>query len=146
MQDLPHLYSVTVEGNATDHLSVDKASLPTLTVAPPVEFDGPGDQWSPEELLLASVSTCLVLSFRAIARAGRLEWSDIACESEGELAKHEGKVCFTRVLTKVKLTIPEGTDRDNAEKLLHKADKNCFISNSLSCESHLECEIATAGT
>ena len=36
--------------------------------APPKEFDGPGDQWSPEQLLTAAVADCFVLNFRTMTR------------------------------------------------------------------------------
>jgi hypothetical protein len=33
----------------------------------PREFDGRGNQWSPESLLAAALADCFVLSFRAVA-------------------------------------------------------------------------------
>jgi organic hydroperoxide reductase OsmC/OhrA len=36
--------------------------LPDLRSAPPLGFDGPGDAWSPEHLLLAAVETCFLFT------------------------------------------------------------------------------------
>ena len=36
---------------------------PDLTVATPPEFGGPAGVWSPEELLVASVGSCLLSTF-----------------------------------------------------------------------------------
>ena len=118
MKELPHNYSVTVEGTPEGLLSAANEHLPALKVAPPVEFDGPGDQWSPEELLMAALANCLVLSFRAIASASKFEWLSIDCEANGELDRVERKMLFTRVETRVKLRIPSAADREKAEKLL----------------------------
>lgn len=145
MKDLPHLYRVTSEGKSTGNLITRAENLPDMPVAPPLQFGGPGDQWSPEDLLMASVSSCLVLSFRAIAKASKFEWSAIECESEGVLDKIERKVQFTGILSKVKLLIPASESKEKAEKLLHKADASCLVSNSLSCMSRLECEIEFGG-
>lgn len=141
MKDLPHLYTVSSAGSAAGNLTARADNLPDITVAPPTGFGGPGDQWSPEDLFMASIANCFVLSFRAIASASKLEWHTIECESEGVLDKIERKILFTKVSSKVKLTIPNGEDRDKAEKLLNKAEDSCLISNSISCEAHIEIEI-----
>ena len=144
MKNLPHSYHVNVTGAKTDNLLVTADQLAPITVAPPAEFDGPGDQWSPESLLLASVSSCLVLSFRAISKASSLNWLAIECQSEGELDKVDRKILFTRVTTKAKLTLAAGESEQKAITLLTKAEQTCFISNSLSAQSELECEIVFA--
>jgi peroxiredoxin-like protein len=141
MKDLPHIYTVKSLATATGNLTTRADKVPDISVAPPAEFGGPGDVWSPEGLLMAALANCFVLSFRAIARASKLTWLDIECESDGELDKVERKVKFTKVLTKVKLTIPSSEDKEKAEKLLSKAEETCFVSNSMTCETHLECEI-----
>ena len=50
-------------------VDVTSAGLPDLATAPPVEFEGPGDAWSPETLLCAALVDCFILTFRAVARA-----------------------------------------------------------------------------
>ena len=124
MKDLPHLYKVKVEGRPNNNLTVSAGNLPALEVAPPSQFGGPGDQWSPEDLLMASVANCFVLSFRAIAKASKLEWSSIECDSEGELAKDGKKIHFTKILTKAKLFIPSTENIEKAEKLLKARDRH----------------------
>lgn len=141
MQQLPHFYSVTVNGAPQSNLTVQAENLPTLEVAPPRQFDGPGDQWSPEELLMAAIANCLVLSFRAVARASKLSWLSIQCESEGELDKVNGITKFANINTRACLLIPHSESREKAEKLLYKAEKICLISNSLSSQLHFECDI-----
>lgn len=141
MKALPHQYSVKVEGQLVNNITVSADNLPTLQVSPPKQFDGPGDQWSPEELLMASIGSCLVLSFRAISKASKFEWISVKCESQGDLENVNRKIQFTRVRTKAILVIPKEQNAEKAEQLLNKAEETCFISNSLSCESLFECEI-----
>jgi len=145
MKALPHQYKVKVEGKPVDNLTVYADHLPALQVAPPAQFDGPGDQWSPEELLMASVANCVVLSFRAIAKVSRLNWLSIECEVNGELGKVGNQIKFTEIWTKANLLIPSGERIDKAEKLLNKAEETCFISNSLCCDFHFECQVQAKG-
>ena len=141
MKELPHLYQVKVSGSPTKPLTTCAENLPSLTISPPSEFDGPGDNWSPEELLMASVANCLVLSFRAIAKISMFDWVSIECETQGELDKVDKKICFTRIVTKARLVIPANGEASKAGKLLNKAEQTCFVSNSLSCESLLEYKV-----
>jgi organic hydroperoxide reductase OsmC/OhrA len=144
MKELPHIYKVVSEGRTTGNLTSRAGNLPSITVAPPLQFGGPGDQWSPEDLLMAAVGNCLVLSFKAIAAASSFEWDSIECETEGKLEKVERKMLFTSVLSKVRLFIPQNESKEKAEKLLIKAEESCLVSNSMSCESHIECEIISS--
>ncbi|MBV1913338.1 MAG: OsmC family protein, partial [Cycloclasticus sp.] len=105
MEQLPHTYTVNVTGTPDTTLSTFSNHLPIIKIAPPKEFDGPGDQWSPEELLMASLSSCLILSFKAIARASKLEWYDLQCDSSGVLDKVDRKVLFTKINTKATLLL-----------------------------------------
>jgi len=141
MHSLPHYYKVKASGAQQGHLKVTSDNLPDMRANAPIGFDGPGDVWSPEDMLMSSVATCTILSFRAISRASKLNWVSIECESQGELAQVERKLSFTRIKTKVKLVIPKNESSDKAIKLLNKAEANCLINNSLTAESHLECEI-----
>ncbi|MDG1818340.1 MAG: OsmC family protein [Porticoccaceae bacterium] len=134
MLNLPHHYSIKVNGAPTGDLIASADHLPYLEVSPPLEFGGPGDKWSPEDLLMAAVANCLVLSFRMIAATSKLEWKAIECISEGELNQMDGKMLFTKILSRVRLVILSEDDRGKAEKLLQKAEEACLISNSLSAE------------
>ena len=141
MQTLPHHYHVQAKAQADSNLQVHVANLADLTVAPPSQFGGPGDLWSPEDLLMASVTSCFILSFRAIARASNLSWESLECNAQGELDKLAGKTQFTKININAKLVIAAGENSEKAERLLNKAEESCLITNSLTTESHLECEI-----
>lgn len=143
MQKLPHYYVVkaSAESHGSIHASAD--NLPALSVAPPQQFGGPGDQWSPEDLLMASVSNCLILTFRAIANIADFEWNSMQCVSKGRLEKDDGVIRFTRVESEVTLHIPDVSDAESAKNLVLKAERKCLISNSLNCEVHIHCDVIT---
>ena len=144
MLNLPHHYSIKVNGTPTGDLIASADHLPHLEISPPLEFGGPGDKWSPEDLLMAAVANCLVLSFRIIAEKSKLEWISIECISEGELNLVGGKMLFTKINSRVMLVILSEDDRAKAEKLLYRAEETCLISNSLSAELILENRITSS--
>lgn len=145
MQAMPHHYRVSARTGSTGTVDVTGAGLPALVAAPPAEFGGPGDLWSPEALLVAAVATCFVLTFRAIARASKLDWVALDCEAEGLLDKVDGVVRFTRLDVRARLTIPAGASESLAARLLEKAEHGCLVTNSLLAERHLEATVTVAG-
>tara|TARA_R110000822_G_scaffold59736_32_gene149187 strand:- start:1353 stop:1787 length:435 start_codon:yes stop_codon:yes gene_type:complete len=143
MKAFPHTYTAAASADPIGNVMSSLENGCTVEVAPPAAFDGLGDVWSPEELLVAAVANCFVLSFRSIARAYDLNWVHVECSSAGQLEKVERQVKFTRVHTSVKLTIASLEDSEKAKRILEKAEDTCFITNSLSAEVQLSCEIVT---
>ena len=141
MQDLPHQYLVAAAAKNSGNVTLSSPGVADLDSAPPAEFGGPGDQWSPESLLVGAVADCFVLSFRAIARAPRLEWTALHCEANGTLDRVERTTQFTAFAVRATLTVPAGTDAAKAERLLQKAEQVCLITNSLKAESHLDATV-----
>lgn len=141
MHPFPHRYRVRIGAAADGAMRLSGEGLPELASLPPAEFGGPGDHWSPETLLLASVVDCFALTFRAIAKASRFEWRELAAEIEGLLERIDGNSRFTQLRTRAKLVVPAGTDPARARLLMEKAEKGCLISNSLTAARHLDCEI-----
>jgi peroxiredoxin-like protein len=119
-------------------VEVSSEGLVSLSTLSPKQFGGPGDQWSPETMLVAAVADCYVLTFRAIARASHLEWHTLTCAAEGVLDRVDNVTRFTRFNLEARLNVPAGTDEQKARRLLQKAEAVCLISSSLNAEKHLE--------
>lgn len=145
MIDLPHRYSARAEAGTEGEIRIGSPKLTELVTAAPAEFGGPGDRWSPETLLVASVADCFVLTFRAVAKASKLEWRELRCDVEGVLDKAEGGMRFTAFHVRAVLHVPPGSDEKRARRVLEKAERGCLITNSLVAESQLAAEVREGG-
>lgn len=141
MQQLPHHYRVRAAGPAAGELSVTSDALPDLAVAAPAEFDGPGDRWSPETLLVATVGSCLILTFRSIAQASRFAWTSMECNVEGVLDKADDGRRFTELTIRARLVVPDEDGKARGARLVEKAENLCLITKSLKAETRLEVRI-----
>jgi peroxiredoxin-like protein len=141
MDPFPHHYRVTATGTNAGPVQVGGEALPLILTAPPPEFGGPGDSWSPEALLVAAVADCYILSFRAVASASKFEWLALSCETSGTLDRVDKVTRFTEIVNHVRLKIASDTSEETARRLLQKAEDVCLVSNSLSAEVHLHLEI-----
>ena len=141
MHPFPHRYAVNATVRPVGDVPLATDGVRVIESAPPKEFDGPGNQWSPEGLLTAAVADCFVLNFRAIAAASKYAWVSLESRTEGTLDRIDGKMRFTRFDTHAKLHVAEGADIERAKKLLEKAESTCPVANSLTSERHLTVEV-----
>lgn len=141
MHPYPHMYRVSATAVPSGNVTVASPGLPPLQTAPPVEFDGPGDAWSPETLLCGAIADCFILTFKAIARASKFEWSKLECQVEGTLERIEGVAQFTKYAVHASLTLAGKGDEVKARSLLERAEHSCLISNSVRGERTLHINV-----
>lgn len=144
MHPFPHLYQARASSGPDGEVMLDADGLEPIRSQPPVQFDGPGDRWSPETLLCAALADCLLMTFRAIARASRIGWESLDVSVEGRLEREGGNSHFTHFRIQASLRIAAGGDVALAERALHKAEAGCLISNSLRATRELVADVAAA--
>jgi peroxiredoxin-like protein len=143
MKPLPHLYNAQLSGGPEGYAVVSVAGIPELRTAPPLDFDGPGDAWSPEHLLLAAVETCFLFTLQAVARASKLEFRSLELSGEGTVNRKDGVTRFTEIVLRPRLRLSADGDRERAIRVLEKSEKACLVSASLSTPIRLEPEIVS---
>ncbi|MGO9948283.1 MAG: OsmC family protein [Steroidobacteraceae bacterium] len=142
MHPFPHHYTVNASIRPDGDVPLSTEGVRVIESSSPKEFDGPGNQWSPEGLLTAAVADCFALSFRAIAAASKYAWHSLEVRTEGTLDRVDGKMRFTRFDTHAKLQVAAGADIERAKRLLEKSEATCLVANSLNSERHLTLEVA----
>src|SRR5690554_6047030 len=113
-----------------------------IQVATPPEFEkGVPGIWSPEHLYTASVLSCYMTTFLAIAEYSKLEYEDFSCTADGILEKVDGKFLMTEITLKAKVKISDDSKKEKADRIMDKSEAACLISNSIKTKVHLEKEI-----
>jgi peroxiredoxin-like protein len=142
MKPLPHTYTVTISGGRMGHATLASDGVPELRTDAPLDFGGPGNAWSPEQMLLGAVEACFLLTFRAIAKASGIEFTSLAVEGEGIVDRVDGRTRFTEIVLRPRLAVPAGVDAARVRRALEKAEHACLISASLATPVRLEPDIA----
>lgn len=141
MQGYPHFYVASASAGNEGNVVVSSEGLPDLDTASPPQFDGPLGVWSPETLFSAAIADCFVLTFRAIARASKFEWTSLECRAEGVLERPEKTTLFTTFNVHAVLHVPSGAKVEIAQRLLEKAEDLCLITASLKSDVVLTTDI-----
>jgi organic hydroperoxide reductase OsmC/OhrA len=145
MQPFPHHYSVIARAAAQGDVTLTGDRLPDIPSAPPTEFGGPGDRWSPETLMVAAVADCFLLTFRGIAGVSRFPWVALECSVTGTVDRVERVIQFTALEVHARLRVPAGANEEQARRLLAKAEETCLVTNSLKVRPHLEAVVEFEG-
>jgi len=137
-----YFYTTEVEWTGERHGDLRAPVLPNLQVDAPTEFKGHDGVWTPEHLFVASVNSCFMTTFLAIAENSKLEFLSFSAGAKGKLEKLDGRgFIMTEVVLRPKLLISHARDAEWAGRILEKAERNCLISNSIKTETRLEPEI-----
>jgi organic hydroperoxide reductase OsmC/OhrA len=99
-------------------------------------YKGDGSKADPEDLLVAALSSCHMLSFLAIAARKKLTVHSYRDDAVGFLENDNGKLWITRVILRPKLVID--ADAQTLAHIHHLAHEACFIANSVKTQVSVE--------
>lgn len=94
-------------------------------------FHGDVTRWNPEELLVAALSQCHMLSFLHVAQAAGVVVESYEDQASGVLeTRPDGSGQVTEVTLRPDIEISAG-DVSQVPELHHRASQLCFIANSV---------------
>ncbi len=109
------------------------------------EFLGSADRYNPEDMLVASLSACHLLSYLAVCSNKGVKVIGYRDNAWGKMELKEGAYRFTDALLKPVVTISADSDPELAAELHHEAHKVCFIANSVNFPVRTEASIVVGG-
>ena len=124
--------------------TLSAAEKPNIVVGSPPEFKGEPNIWAPEDLLVGSLNTCLMLTFLTLAQARGLTPVGYEGEAEGQLENVEGKYQITSVVVRPRVTLKSDSELEPARTAMESVEAHCFISNSIKARVTLAPEFVVA--
>ena len=148
-----HGYTVTIEwtGNRGDgtasYRAYDRTHEITASSKPPIPgssdpaFRGDAARYNPEDLLVASLSACHMLTYLHLCSAAGVNVSAYVDDARGTMVENgSGGGRFTEVVLRPRVTISAG-DAPVARELHHQAHDLCFIASSVNFPVRCEPEL-----
>jgi organic hydroperoxide reductase OsmC/OhrA len=105
------------------------------------DYRGDPMRVNPEDMLVAALSSCHMLTFLAIATKRRVSLDSYTDEAIGYLEKNaEGRLALTRVILRPQVVWSAGITvaKTDLDKMHHEAHEGCFIANSVKTEVTVE--------
>ena len=139
----PHRYRVDVvwtgnRGTGTDgyrnysrNHSIRVPGKPELAGSADPTFRGDATKYNPEDMLVAALSTCHMLSYLHMATVAGVVVTDYRDSAEGTMVTEGDGGHFTEVVLRPVVTITAASDPARAEAAHEAAHHACFIANSV---------------
>ena len=139
-----HSYTVTITwtGNTgqgtTGYRNYERAhevlvqGKPMIPASADPAFRGDKARYNPEEMLVASLSSCHMLWYLHLCSVEGIVIEAYQDVAEGVMIEDEdGGGRFTEVVLQPEITLAAGADVDRARALHHEAHVKCFVANSV---------------
>jgi organic hydroperoxide reductase OsmC/OhrA len=107
-------------------------------------FRGDPARMNPEQLLLASATSCQLLSFLAVAARARVAVTAYRDDAEADMPEEPKPMRITAIRLRPRITVAPGTDIDRVHRLVAVAHRECFVANALACDVSVEATVEVA--
>lgn len=134
-------YEVSVNWETEKIGKVGAAGKSNFQVATPPEFGGPENQWTPEDLLAASVASCVMTSTLFFTKRSKIEMESYQSQAVAVMEKTPAGLAITSVRVLVSVRLKDSSQSEAMQKAVEMAEKNCPISASLNCSVKIELSI-----
>ncbi len=154
---MEHTYALTVTwtGNTGDGTATYRGYRRTHTVTaegPPEllgsadrTFHGDRDRWNPEQLLLAALSQCHMLSYLHVCVTRGVVVTGYVDHATGSMTtERDGSGRFTAAVLRPRVTVAAPGMVEAAVDAHHRANELCFIANSVGFPVRHEPVVGTA--
>ena len=118
----------TYDAYPRNHAITFKSGAPVIFSASP-SYKGDPSKGDPEDMLLAALSSCHMLSFLAIAAKGKVTEDSYQDDPVAFLENNGGKWWLARVILQPK--VKSDADAAQLAEIHHLAHEACFIANSV---------------
>lgn len=138
------------QGPVKDYAGYSRAYRVEIPGKPPLHgtadplFRGDPALHNPEDLLVAALSGCHMLTYLALCARAKIEVVAYEDDAGGTMVLDGGGGRFTEVVLRPRVTVTAGSDLAKAHALHEGAHTDCFIASSVSFPVRHEPEVVEA--
>ncbi len=127
-----------------DHV-ISAAGRPDLAGSSDPAFRGDASRWNPEDMLVASLSSCHMLWYLHLCAQAKIVVSAYRDDAVGTMVEDaSGGGRFSAVVLRPVATLAAGGDAERATALHEEAHRLCFIANSVNFPVRIEPTVRVA--
>jgi len=133
---------VSYESYGRDYVA-DAPGKPQLAGSGPAVFHGDDRRWSPEDLVVVSLSACHMLTYLALAARAGIRVLAYEDDASATLAMKDGKMRFVDAQLRPAVRVERADQASAARELHEKAHAGCFVANSVNFPVRLEPQVTS---
>jgi uncharacterized OsmC-like protein len=127
------IFKNTVYQHSGTPAKTSMSGISETKVGPPLEYGGDPDALNPEEMLVASVNSCIMLVFYHFVDKYKVDIASYHSDAEGKVEKTKNGLRFTNIEVKAKVRLGPDASAEKIEQITQLSEKYCLVSGSLAC-------------
>ena len=108
-------------------------NYPAIVCAIPEGFGGKGGGYSPEDLYIMAISSCLIATFKVFAEKAQLAYTEIQADAKLTIDRNAQGIPELQKVD-IAFTLTGVEDQEKAKTILAESEKYCLVSNAIKSE------------
>mgnify|MGYP003604644087 CR=1 FL=1 len=118
-------------GAAAGHGTTD------ILVTPPADLGGKPGFWTPEDLLVSAVESCMLMTILSVVKKQRITLKAYRSEATGTMAKTPEGLRITGIEIRIAATMGSPEEVEKMQRAVQMAERYCPVSAAVSCPVHV---------
>jgi organic hydroperoxide reductase OsmC/OhrA len=135
------IFRNTVYQNSDKPAKTTISGVREAEIGPPPEYGGSPNSLNPEEMLVASVNSCIMLVFFHFVDKSEIDVLSYHSDAEGKVEKTKNGLRFTNVQVEAKVRLGNAGSTQKIQEIARLAEKYCLVSNALTCPVNYNVQI-----
>jgi organic hydroperoxide reductase OsmC/OhrA len=106
------------------------------------EFGGRPESLNSEELFVAAINSCLMITSFYFLRQSNIELRSYEADAQGQVPKGQDGLQFADVQVHATAAVKEPSLAERISELAAVAERHCLVSHSVSCPVHYHLSVA----
>jgi len=137
-------YKTSVEWKGGERANLHCHEKPTVAITAPPEFGGERDHWSPEDLLVGAIESCMLLTLLFFVDKMKIDMRSYRSEAVGDLDRTSNGLRFQNMAMEVHAEVGTAEDVEKFSQAAENAEKFCPVSSAVNFPVSLKVQATPA--
>ena len=124
-------FNTAVEWEGGDALTLKSPGLPDLPMSAPVDLGGEPGKWTPEDLLVGALESCILLTTLFFVNKMKIDLKKYSSKASGDLSRTPEGLRFQKYEVDISVELSSEADEEKIRKAVAQAEEFCLVSAGL---------------
>lgn len=110
---------------------------PAIEITPPADLGGKPGFWTPEDLLVSAVESCMLMTTLSVVKKQRIALKAYRSEATGRMEKTPEGLRITGIDIRVTATVSAAEEVEKMQRAVQIAERYCPVSAAVKCPVHV---------
>lgn len=113
---------------------------PQISITPPADLGGKPGFWTPEDLLVSAVDSCMLMTTLSVVKKQRIAMKSYRSEATGKMEKTPEGLRITGIEIRIQAQVSAPEEVEKMQRVVVIAERYCPVSAAVSCPVHVTVE------